>query len=65
MSRVNARGESSRPSGTLRKQKGWIGYVRDYRKYIDTGAYDDIEWNENTKAQKVETNKNGKIIYTF
>jgi hypothetical protein len=49
----------------MRKQKGWIGYVRDYRKYIDTGNYDNIEWDKETSAKKVEEKKDGRKVYTF
>jgi hypothetical protein len=65
MSKVAARGESSRPPVSLSKQKGWIGFVRDYRKYIETGNYDDIKWDKKSKAKKVEEKKNGRTIYTF
>ena len=64
MSRVAARGESNRPPVSLSKQKGWIGFVRDYRKYIETSSYDDIKWDKKSKAKEVETNGN-TTIYRF
>lgn len=35
----------------LRRQKGWIGFVRSYKNYIENGSYDDIKWDKK-KAKK-------------
>ena len=64
MSKVRARGESSRPPVSLSKQKGWIGFVRDYRKYIETSSYDDIKWDKKSKAKEVVKNGN-TTVYRF
>jgi hypothetical protein len=65
MSLIQARGESSKPSGGLRKQKGWIGYVRSFNEYLDNGNYENIEWAEKTSARKVEVKEDGRTIFTF
>ncbi len=47
----------------LRRQKGWTGYVRSYRNYIENGSYDMMKWGEGTsKPKSVEVTPMGKII---
>ena len=47
----------------MRRQKGWIGYVRSYKKYVDEGHYDDVTWGKRTKEPEYEIrDKMGKII---
>jgi hypothetical protein len=48
----------------MRRQKGWIGFVRSYKKYVEEGSYDDMDWNTGgtTKPKSVERDKMGKII---
>lgn len=38
--------------GQMYKQKGWIGFVRSYKNYIENGSYDEIKWGERTKEPK-------------
>lgn len=50
----------------LRRQKGWPGFVRSYRNYIENGSYDQVKWGKRTKEPKsVEKTPMGKIIYKF
>jgi len=47
----------------MRRQKGWIGFVRSYKKYIEEGSYDEVDWGKRTKEPKSEErDKMGKII---
>ena len=47
----------------MRRQKGWIGYVRSYKKYIEEGSYDNVTWGKRTKEPESEIrDKMGKII---
>ena len=50
----------------MRRQKGWIGFVRSYKNYIENGGYDDVRWGKGTKDPKeVTTDAMGKTIYKF
>ena len=50
---------------SLRRQKGWIGFVRSYKNYVENGNYDKINWGEGTiKPKSVEEYK-GKKIYRY
>lgn len=50
----------------MRRQKGWIGFVRSYKNYIENGTYDQVKWGTGTKAPaSVEVDKMGKKIYKF
>ena len=50
----------------LRGQKGWIGFVRSYRKYIETGSYDTMDWGRGTvKPKKRDKDVMGKEVITF
>jgi len=50
----------------MRRQKGWIGFVRSYKNYIENGSYDDVKWGKGTKDPKeVNTDAMGKTIYKF
>lgn len=50
----------------MRRQKGWIGFVRSYKKYIESGNYDEIKWGEGTvKPKDVEVDHMGKKTYRF
>jgi len=49
----------------MRRQKGWIGFVRGYKKYIEEGKYDDITWGTGSKAKEVTKDVMGKITYKF
>jgi hypothetical protein len=45
----------------MRKQKGWIGYVRS--DYINNENHDKVDWNGGTKKPKsTETDVMGKEI---
>jgi len=47
----------------MRRQKGWIGFVRNYKNYIENGSYDDMDWGEGTKKPKsVEKDAMGKEV---
>jgi hypothetical protein len=47
----------------MRRQKGWIGFVRSYKKYVEEGNYDNINWGEGTsKPKSEERDVMGKII---
>ena len=48
---------------TLRGRKGWIGFVRDYKKFTDTVDWDSIEWDKKkSKCKSVEKDSMGKEI---
>jgi len=50
----------------MRRQKGWIGFVRSYKNYIENGGYDEVEWGKGTKSPKeVTKDAMGKTIYKF
>ena len=50
----------------LRRQKGWMGFVRSYNNYIENGSYDNVKWGSGTLApKKVEVDPMGKTTYTF
>ena len=56
--------------GTLRRQKGWKGFVHGYktRREIFDKVWHTIDWHNDPKkcgAKKVESNGKGKIVYTF
>jgi hypothetical protein len=53
--------------GTMRhRQKGWIGYVRSFDKYLDDSFYDEIKWGEpEDSGAKEIINKGNKTIYKF
>ena len=47
----------------MRRQKGWTGFVRSYRNYIENGSYDNVKWGDRTQEPKEEVrDKMGKII---
>ena len=47
---------------TLRGRKGWIGFVRDYKKFTDTVDWDSMEWDKKSKCKSVEKDSMGKEI---
>ena len=50
----------------MRRQKGWIGFVRSYKTYINDGSYDEVKWGKGTKSPKdVTVDVMGKITYKF
>jgi hypothetical protein len=52
---------------TLRKRKGWIGFVWGYNDWLKSDGYENTEWNKNPKdsgAKKVIKQGN-KTIYKF
>lgn len=56
--------------GTLRRQKGWKGFVHGYpeRRKVFDKVWHTIDWNENPEdcgAKSVESNGKGKTIYKF
>ena len=52
---------SKRP--LMRRQKGWIGFVRSYKKYINSGGYENVEWGEGSlKPKSVSKDVMGKEI---
>jgi hypothetical protein len=59
--------EKPQTKGLLRRRKGWIGFVRGYKKYIEDSNYDDITWCSNGRgvAKKVTEDAMGKITYKF
>lgn len=34
------------------RKKGWIGFVRSYKNYVENGNYDQIKWGDRTKEPK-------------
>jgi hypothetical protein len=46
----------------MRRQKGWIGFVRHYKNYIENGSYDDMDWSNGAKPKEETRDKMGKII---
>jgi hypothetical protein len=56
--------------GTLRRQKGWPGFVHGYskRRKVFDKVWHTINWNKDPKksgAKSVESDGKGKTIYTF
>ena len=54
--------------GLMRRRKGWIGFVRGYKKYIKDSNYDCINWDSNTcreTVKEVTQDAMGKITYKF
>lgn len=56
--------------GALRRQKGWKGFVWGYpeRRKVFDKIWPTIDWNKNPKqsgAKRVESDGNGKTVYTF
>jgi len=50
----------------LRRQKGWPGFVRSYKNYIENGHYDEVEWGDRTlEPKEVTVDKMGKKIYKW
>ena len=50
----------------MRRQKGWIGFVRSYKNYIEHGNYDNMKWDTKmAKASSVTVDEMGKITYKF
>ena len=50
----------------MRRRKGWVGFVRDYKKFTDTVDWDKIDWGTGSKAPKsVKTDAMGKKTYTY
>ena len=52
----------------MRRRKGWIGFVRGYKKYIKDSNYDKINWDSNTcreSVKEVTQDAMGKITYKF
>ena len=39
----------------MRRQKGWKGFVRSYKNYVENGHYDEVKWGEGTKKPKSVT----------
>ena len=65
-----ARQQKNSQRGTLRRQKGWIGFVHGYkeRSRVFDKIWGKIKWNKDPKksgAKSVETDGKGKIIYKF
>lgn len=46
----------------MRNRKGWIGFVRDYSKWVASDGYEKIEWDEKSKAKSVTKDVMGKEI---
>ena len=42
----------ARKGSPMRRQKGWIGFVRSYKNYVENGQYDRIVWGDRTKEPK-------------
>lgn len=52
--------------GLMRRQKGWIGFVRSYNNYVENSSYDSMTWGKGTmKAKEVTKDEMGKITYKF
>ncbi len=55
---------------SLRRQKGWFGFVHGYKERVKVfdKVWDKINWNkdpEKSGAKSVESDGKGKTIYTF
>jgi hypothetical protein len=66
---ADARAQKNSQRATLRKQKGWIGFVHGYKERckIFDKVWDDIDWNEDegeSGCKEVETTP-FKKIYKF
>ena len=47
----------------MRRQKGWIGFVRSYNKYINSGGYEKIKWGVGTlKPKEITKDSMGKEV---
>lgn len=48
------------------QRKGWIGFVRSYRKFVEESSYDDIKWGkpEDSGAKSIEK-KGIFTVYKF
>ena len=47
----------------MRRQKGWTGFVRSYRNYIENGGYDKVKWgNRTSNPKKITRTAMGKEI---
>jgi hypothetical protein len=49
------RNDARSKTSPLRRQKGWIGFVRSYKNYITNGSYDSIKWGDRTSEPKEVT----------
>ncbi len=67
---ADKRAQKNSQRGTLRRQKGWKGFVHGYpeRRRIFDKVWPEINWNtdpEKSGAKKIEKDGKGKTIYTF
>jgi len=46
----------------LRRRKGWIGFVRDYSKWVASHNYENVKWDKQSKAKSVTKDIMGKEI---
>ena len=47
---------------TLRNRKGWIGFVRDYNKWLKSDGYEKVEWDKESRCKSVTKDVMGKEI---
>ena len=64
------RAQKNSQRGTLRKQKGWPGFVHGYpeRRRVFDKVWHKIDWNDDpmeSGAKSVEDDGKGKKIYHF
>lgn len=59
-------GDNERNSGvSLRKQKGWIGFVRSYKEVTENGNWEKVDWGKGTKKPKKVEKDGNRTVYTF
>lgn len=49
----------------MRRRKGWIGFVRDYNKWVQSHNYEDVEWDKKSKAKSTTKDVMGKEIQVW
>lgn len=64
-----AQAQKNSQRGSLRKQKGWYGFVHGYKERIKVfdEVWDDIDWEKDPKKSGAKSVKSdgSKTIYTF
>jgi len=47
---------------TLRRRKGWYGFVHGYAEYVKNVDWDSIKWDEESQCKEETRDAMGKII---
>lgn len=67
---AEARQQKNSQRGSLRRQKGWFGFVHGYKERVKVfdKIWDKINWEKDPNksgAKSVESDGKGKTVYTF